>query len=331
VKSDRPTPVVIDCDPGHDDALAILLAASHPALDLRAITTVAGNQTLDKTTLNARRLCTVAGITEVPIAAGCDRPLAGPLRTAGDVHGETGMDGPRFGRPTVDAVDIHAVELIHRVLGDAEHPVTLIATGPLTNVASLLRRFPADRHRIERMVLMGGSTERGNTTPYAEFNIIVDPEAADEVLRSGLPTTWLGLNVTHQATATSEVIARITALGTPLAEICVELLTFFGDTYRQVFGFPAPPVHDPVAVAQVIDPSLIATRHVPMRIELLGEHTRGATVVDLAGRSGWEPNATVGTALDAGRFWELMVGAIDDLGRRSGPVDWREARASRDV
>ena len=312
----RPIPVVYDGDPGHDDALAILLAASHPALDLRAITTVAGNQTLDKTTLNARRLCTVAGITDVPIAAGCAAPLVGPLRTAGDVHGETGMDGPRFGEPTVAVHELHAVELTRRILLDSDRPVTLIATGPLTNLAMLLRRFPEDRDRIERIAIMGGSTERGNTTPYAEFNVLVDPEAAEQVLASGVPTTWMGLNVTHQATATPAVIERITALDTPLAEICVELLTFFGATYREVFGFEAPPVHDPVAVAQVIDPSLVTTRQVPMRIELAGAHTRGATVVDLAGRTGWEPNATVGLELDVPRFWELMIAAIEHLGRR---------------
>jgi purine nucleosidase len=316
VPLDRPVPVILDCDPGHDDALAILLAASNPAVDLLAITTVAGNQTLDKTTMNARRLCTVAGITDVPIAAGCDRPLRDPLRTAGDVHGETGMDGPRFGTPTVEVAEVHAVELMHELLVHADRPITLIGVGPFTNLATLLRRFPEDRRRIERIVLMGGSTERGNTTPYAEFNVLVDPEAAEEVLASGVPTTWLGLNVTHQATATTEVLARIAALGTPLAGVCVELLTFFGDTYRELFGFPAPPVHDPVAVAQVIDPRIVSLWHAPMRIELRGEHTRGATVVDLAGRSGWEPNAHVGDRLDTDRFWELMIAAIEDLGRR---------------
>ena len=310
-----PTPLVLDCDPGHDDALAILLAAADPAIDLRAITTVAGNQTLDKTTLNAQRICTVAGITGVPIAAGCDRPLEVDLLTAGDVHGESGLDGPHFGTPTVPVHDLHAVDLIHEILQGADRPVTLVGVGPLTNLATLLRRFPADRDRIERIVVMGGSTERGNTAPYAEFNVFVDPEAAHEVLRSGVPTTWHGLNVTHQATATTAVIDRIAGLGTPLAAVCVELLTFFGETYRELFGFDAPPLHDPVAVASVIDPSTVVCRQVPMAIELVGTHTRGATVIDLMGRTGAAPNATVGTELDHGRFWDLMVGAIDALGR----------------
>lgn len=312
--TDQPTPLVLDCDPGHDDAMAILLAAANPAIDLLAITTVGGNQTLDKTTLNARRICTVAGITDVPIAAGCAQPLTGTLRTAADVHGESGMDGPHFGEPTVPAQQIHAVDLIHDLLQEAVRPVTLVGVGPLTNLATLLRRFPGDRERIERIVIMGGSTERGNTAPYGEFNIVVDPQAAHEVLTSGIPTVWHGLNVTHQAAATSAVIERIAALGTPLAEVCVQLLTFFGDTYRELFGFDAPPVHDPVAVAYVIDPATVASAMLPMRVELVGEHTRGATVVDLAGTTGWTPNATVGLELDAPRFWDLMITAIRGLG-----------------
>jgi purine nucleosidase len=309
-------PVILDCDPGHDDAMAILLAAGDPSIELLAVTTVAGNQTLERTTLNARRVCTVAGITDVPIAAGCDRPLRGELLTAGDVHGESGLDGPHFDEPTVPLDDRHAVELVHELVQASPRPVTLVGVGPLTNLATLLRTYPADRDRIERIEIMGGSTGRGNTAPYAEFNVFVDPEAADEVLRSGLPTVWHGLNVTHQATATTAVLDRLRALDTPLAATCVELLTFFGDTYRTLFGFEAPPVHDPVAVAHLIDPEVVRCRRVPVRIELTGEHTRGATVVDLTGRTGWEPNAEVGLDLDHRRFWELMVGAIERLGAR---------------
>jgi purine nucleosidase len=312
-----PIPVVLDCDPGHDDAMAILLAAAHPSIDLRAITTVGGNQTLEKTTLNARRICTVAGIRDVPIAAGCSRPLVGELRTAGDVHGTSGMDGPRFGEVTVPVHELHAVELLHRILVASDRPVTVIGVGPLTNLATLLRRYPEDRTLIERFVIMGGSTGRGNTAPYAEFNIIVDPEAAHEVLTSGVPTVWHGLNVTHQATATPQVLDRIAALGTPLSAVCVELLTFFRDTYLELFGLDAPPVHDPVAVAYVIDAATVRCEPFAMRIELAGEHTRGATVVDLLHRTGWEPNASVGLDLDAERFWDLMIGAIEALGGRA--------------
>ncbi|MDB4873019.1 MAG: Ribosylpyrimidine nucleosidase [Gemmatimonadales bacterium] len=307
-------PIILDCDPGHDDAMAILLSAAHPAVELRAITTVAGNQVLGKTTLNARRICTLAGITGVPIAAGCDRPLARELVIADDVHGDSGLDGPAFGEPTVPVEDEHAVDLMHRVLAESNEPVTLVAVGPLTNVATLLRRHPDDRSRIREIVIMGGSIERGNQTPYAEFNIFVDPEAAAEVIGSGVPVAMHGLNVTHQALATPDVLDRLRVLGTPLADTCVELLTFFASTYRRLWGFEAPPLHDPVAVAYVIDRAVVGCVKAPVRIEVTGEHTRGATVIDLHDRMGWEPNVTVGLRLDRERFWDLMVGAVRYLG-----------------
>ncbi|HLI36997.1 MAG TPA: nucleoside hydrolase [Streptosporangiaceae bacterium] len=306
-------PVLLDCDPGHDDAMAIMLAAGSPAVELLGITTVAGNQTLDKTTLNARRVCTVAGIRCVPIAAGRAGPLHGPLRTAPDVHGESGLDGPEFGEPTVGVEADGAVEFSRRVLHGAAAPVTLIATGPLTNVAALLLAHPEAAGHIREIVLMGGSTGRGNVTPYAEFNIHVDPEAAGIVFGSGLPVTMCGLNVTHQALATDEVVRRITGLGTPLAGICAEMLTFFRGRYRRR-GFTAPPLHDPVAVARVIDPSVVEVVDAHVAVELAGTHTRGATVADLDGVTGQQPNARVATALDTGRFWKLMVDALAALG-----------------
>lgn len=167
---------------------------------------------------------------------------------------------------------------------------------------------------------MGGSTARGNQTPYAEFNVYVDPDAAAEVLASGVPTTWHGLNVTHQALATAGVIDRITALDTPLARTCVELLTFFGATYQRLWGFEGPPLHDPVADAHVIDPTMVTCATVPMRIELRGEWTRGATVIDVDRRTDWTCAAEVGLELDRARFWDLMVGAIDTLDRESAPI-----------
>jgi purine nucleosidase/pyrimidine-specific ribonucleoside hydrolase len=186
-------PVVLDCDPGHDDAVAIWLAAASPAIDLLGITTVAGNQTLPKTTLNARRVCTVARITSVPIAAGRAQPLHGRLRAAADIHGESGLDGPVFGEPAVQAEPVGAVEFLRGVILDANRPVTLVATGPLTNVAALLLAHPEVAGRLREIVVMGGSTERGNVTPYAEFNMHVDPEAADIVVRSGVPVALCGL------------------------------------------------------------------------------------------------------------------------------------------
>ena len=299
-----PTPVVLDCDPGHDDAIAILLAAGAPEIDLRAITTVAANQTLDKVTLNARRICSAAGIS-VPIARGCARPLVRPLYVAEDVHGESGMDGPSFGEPSVDVVEDHAIDLMHQHM-----PATLVATGALTNVATYLTRYGTSG--VREIVLMGGSTERGNTTPYAEFNIYVDPEAAQIVFSSGVPVTMIGLNVTHQALVTPDVVTQLNDLG-PLGRMCGELMTFFAATYRDVFGFSAPPLHDPVAVARVIDPTLVTCVEAFVGIETTGTFTRGATVVDLHGRLGQPPNARVAVGLDVDRFFDRVIDAVARL------------------
>ncbi|SDN45374.1 nucleoside hydrolase [Allokutzneria albata] len=314
-----PTPIILDCDPGHDDALAILLAAADPAIDLLAITTVAGNQTLDRTTLNTRRICSAAGITDVPIAAGRAEPLGGNASAVGaeiggvEVHGESGLDGPSFGPPTVELSAMDAIALMREILLSHKEPVTLVPTGPLTNIAVLLRDHPEVLPHIARIVLMGGATGLGNVTPAAEFNIYCDPEAAELVFTSGLPITMCGLDITHQALATQEVCDRIAAIGTPLATLCVELLTFFASTYKAIWGFPAPPLHDPVAIARLIDPALVTTVPAAVAIELTGEHTRGATVVDFHGVTGRPVNAEVATTLDVPGFWDLITSAVATL------------------
>jgi len=307
-------PTILDCDPGHDDMVAILLAAAHPRIDLLAITTVAGNGTLERTSYNARAVCSMAGIREVPIAAGAPGPLVGSLRTAPDVHGESGLDGAELPSPDVELVAEHAVELMARLLREGPGPVTLVPTGPLTNIALLLRTFPDAATRIREVVLMGGSVDVGNVEPLAEFNIYVDPEAADVVFSSGLAVTMCGLNVTHQALATDEVLNRLRGLGTPLADMVVGLLGFFRDRYRDIWGLSAPPLHDPVAVARVIDPALVHCEDADVAVELHGTHTRGATVCDRFGVLGRAPNAKVALELDAPGFWELIVAAVDRLG-----------------
>ncbi len=304
-----PQPIVLDCDPGHDDALAILLAAADPSLELVAITTVAGNQSLDKTALNARRICTVAGIREVPIAAGCDRPLVRSRIASPEIHGESGLDGPAFGPPTVPLDPRHAVDLI--VEASFEHDgLILVPTGPLTNIATALARDPSLVQRLRRIVLMGGAMGLGNVTPAAEFNIAADPEAARAVFESGVPITMVPLETTHQALATPAVIERIAALDFPLAHVCVELLGFFAETYLRVFGFSAPAVHDPCAVAWVIDPTLVPTRRMRVDIETDAEFSYGRTVCDAYGVTGREANAEVGTGLEVERFWSLLIEAI---------------------
>jgi inosine-uridine nucleoside N-ribohydrolase len=308
-------PVILDCDPGHDDMVAIMLAAADPRIELLAITTVAGNGTLERTTYNARAVCSMAGIRDVPIAAGAPGPLVGRLRTAAHVHGESGLEGAALPQPDVPLADEHAVSLMARLLRESPEPVTLVPTGPLTNVALLLRTWPDLLPRIREVVLMGGSLGAGNVEPLAEFNVFVDPEAADVVFSSGLPVTMCGLNVTHQALATDAVMDRLRALGTPLAETVVGLLGFFRDRYRDLWGLEAPPVHDPVAVARVIDPALVRCENAHVAVELHGTHTRGATVCDRFGVRGIAPNAKVALELDAAGFWELVVGAVDRLGR----------------
>lgn len=302
-------PIVLDCDPGHDDALAILLAAAAPALELVAITTVAGNQSLDKTTLNARRMCTVAGITGVPIAAGCDRPLVRPRIASPEIHGESGLDGPAFGAPTVPLDPRHAVDLILEA-SHAHEGLVLVAVGPLTNVATALTRDAALASRLRRVVLMGGAIGLGNVTPAAEFNIGADPEAARTVFGSGVPITMVPLETTHRALATAEVIERIAALDFPLAGLCVELLTFFAETYLRIFGFTSPAVHDPCAVAWLIDPTIVPTQSMRVDIETRSEFSDGRTVCDVYGVTGRAANAEVGMDLAVDRFWDLMIGAL---------------------
>jgi inosine-uridine nucleoside N-ribohydrolase len=311
-------PILLDCDPGHDDAVAILLAAGHDGVDLLAITTVAGNCALELATLNARRVAALAGLEGVPIAAGAAGPLHGELVTAPDIHGTTGLDGYelRTGEAPLDPRS--AIELMSDTLEAAPAPVTFVPTGPLTNVAQLLTERPDLHGRIREIVLMGGSTGRGNTTPAAEFNIFVDPEAAAIVFESGLPVTMIGLNLTHQARATREVLERVQALPGGPARALEGWMSFFGSTYERVHGEFAPPVHDPCTVALLIDPSLMTTVDTFVAVETEGRWTRGATVVDLNGRLGQPANARVALELDAPRFWELVLGLVERLARASG-------------
>lgn len=304
--------MVLDCDPGHDDAMALLLAVADPAVDLLAVTTVAGNQTVDKCTINARRVLSLAGVSDVPVARGADRPLVRRLRIADDVHGQTGLDGPQFdSEPSVPESPTPAHDLLLDVLRNSATPVTIVATGALTNIARLVSEQTGN---IAEIVWMGGSTDRGNIQPLAEANAYVDPEAADQVLRSGVPFTMCGLNVTHQALVTDDVVGRFNQLGTALAGVCVEWMTFFGSTYKQLWGFEAPPLHDPVAVARVIDPAIVECVEANVVIETQGEWTAGATVVDLAGYTGREPNARVAVQLHRHAFWDKIAKAVVTLG-----------------
>jgi inosine-uridine nucleoside N-ribohydrolase len=309
----NPTPVILDVDPGHDDAVALMLACGHPGLDLLAVTTVAGNVALEKTTRNALRVLSLIGCTDVPVGAGASRPLERSLHTAEDIHGKSGMDGPEeIPEPTFEPDERGAVELIADTLRASPEPVTLVPVGPLTNIATFLREHPELKDRIARISLMGGSIGLGNTTPAAEFNIYVDPEAAREVFESGLPITMSGLDVTHQAGTGPDERERLRATGR-VGGVVAGFLDYFAAAYEGVFGFDAPPLHDPVAVAAVIVPSLLKTRPMRVDVECESDLTRGETVCDFYGVTGKEPNAEVGVELDREDFLELLYGALGRL------------------
>jgi len=308
-----PKPVILDVDPGHDDAVALMLACGHPDLDLLAVTTVAGNVTIEKTTRNALRVLSLVGCTDVPVGVGAPEPLERPLHTAEDIHGKSGLDGPEeIPHAGFEPDESGAVALIADTLRASTEPVTLIPVGPLTNIAAFLREHPGLKDRVARISLMGGSMGLGNTTPAAEFNIYVDPEAAREVFESGLPITMSGLDVTHQAGAGPRERARLRATGR-VGHVVAGFLDFFATTYESVFGFDAPPLHDPVAVAAVLEPGLLKTRPMRVDIECESDLTRGETVCDFYGVTGMAPNAEVGVELDRERFFRLLYGALDRL------------------
>lgn len=306
-----PRKIILDCDPGHDDAVAILLAHGDPAIELAAITTVAGNQTLAKVTWNARSVATLAGITGVPVAAGCDRPLLRE-QTVAPVHGETGLDGAALPEPTVPLDPRHGVDLIiDTIMAAGPGEITLVPTGPLTNIAVAVRREPRIVSRVREVVLMGGAYTRGNITPAAEYNIAVDPEAAAIVFGAGWPLTMVGLDLTHQALATPDVLTRIAAIGTPVSDALGGLLAFLRDAYLIDQGMPAPPVHDACAVARLIDPAVMAAEEAVVTIETQGRFTYGMTVTDFRKRPA---NALVATTLDVARFWDLVIDALIAIG-----------------
>jgi inosine-uridine nucleoside N-ribohydrolase len=299
------TEILLDCDPGHDDAIALLLALASPEVELVGVTTVAGNQTLDKTTANALRVLELAS-AEIPVAAGADRPLVRELRVAANVHGETGLDGPDLPPPRTEPVREHAVDfLAERVDGR-----TLVATGPLTNVALLLARHPDARP--ERLVLMGGAIAEGNITPAAEFNIWADPEAAARVFESGLDVTMVGLDVTHKALMTREHAEELRGAGR-VGEVVAELFDFFSVFHREVYGFEGSPIHDAVAVAQVLRPELLELKRLQVAVDCESTLCRGRTVVDVWRRTGEEPNAHVAVDIDAEAFLSLLVERLSRL------------------
>ena len=304
-------PVILDCDPGHDDAIALILALASPELKVLAVTTSAGNQTPDKTLNNALRILTLLGRHDIPVAAGAPKPLMRELIIADNVHGESGLDGPTLPDPAFAPQAMTGLELMAKCLRESPEPVTLVPTGPLTNIALLLAAHPELKSKIGRIVLMGGAAGAGNWTPAAEFNIYVDPEAADMVFNAGIPITMCGLDVTHEAQVMDEDIARVRAIPNPVAQCVADLLDFFMIYHRDPkWGFAGAPLHDPCTIAWLLAPALFHGQDCWVGIETQGRHTVGMTVVDRYGLTGKPTNARVLLGLDRVGFIDLLVGRL---------------------
>ena len=343
------TKIILDCDPGHDDALAILVAAGLPDVSIEAITTVGGNQSLGLVTRNALAVCAVAGFPRTPVstspaddgghpatpvsatpaddgapthpvvAAGSHGPLLGELSTDPRTHGASGLDGPTLPPPSFAQDSRHGVDVIIDTILANPGEITLVATGPQTNVATALRREPRIAHLTREVVFMGGGYTKGNITPAAEFNMWSDPEAAAIVLGAPWRVTMVGLDVTHQALATDAVRERIGALDSAAAGFITDLLDFFAGSYREKQGFESPPVHDVVALVRAVAPALVGVTPATIRMELHGEFTRGMTVTDFHGRDEHgvvgqvEARHLAATSLDVDGFWDLVIGALARL------------------
>lgn len=307
-------PVIMDCDPGHDDAIALMLALGNEKIDVKAVTTSAGNQTPEKTLNNALRVLSFLGRDDIEVAQGALKPLMRDLIIAPEVHGDSGLDGPYIPEPSFKASERRAVDVIADVLRNSEEKVTLIPTGPLTNIATFLLTYPELRDKIERISLMGGAADGGNWTPSAEFNILVDPEAADVVFKSGVPIVMCGLDVTHKAQVYDEDIEKFRGLSNATGKLVAELLDFFAIFHKdERFGFKGAPLHDPCAVAYVIDPSIIEIKKCHVEIETKGEFTLGATVVDYNDISKKEKNADVAFNIDREKFIQMIYDAVKNL------------------
>ena len=301
-------PIILDCDPGHDDAIALVLALASPELELKAVTSSAGNQTPDKTLRNVLRMLTLLKRGDIPVAGGAIKPLMRDLIIADNVHGESGLDGPALPEPDFAPQDCTAVELMANVLRESTEPVTLVSTGPQTNVALLLNGHPELHAKIARIVIMGGAMGLGNWTPAAEFNIFVDPEAAEIVFQSGIPVVMAGLDVTHQAQIMAEDIERFRRIGNPVATTVAELLDFFMEYHKtEKWGFQGAPLHDPCTIAWLLKPEIFTTVERWVGVETQGKYTQGMTVVDYYFLTGNRPNTTVMTNINREAFVDLLA------------------------
>lgn len=306
---------IIDCDPGHDDMMAIFVALAEADIDLLGVTTVAGNQVGENTYNNALKVLTLVDRSDIPVSRGCDVPLLRPLRVAPDIHGVSGLDGADLPEPGFSGTGMHAVDFLAKSLREATEPVTLVPTGPLTNIGLLFRKHPDLLSKIREIILMGGAVYESNVTPAAEFNIFVDPEAAHIVFDSGLPITMVGLDVTNRGLLDFSDIDRIAKMGGKVSSVVAPLLRFFASAYEEHFGIPGAPLHDALAMSLVAHRGLVETKRLRVDVETTGELTRGRTVTDVHHVTGKEPNADVALEVDVDRFKEIIfetMGAMDN-------------------
>ncbi|MEO1791475.1 MAG: nucleoside hydrolase [Cyanobacteria bacterium J06629_19] len=302
------SPIIVDCDPGVDDAIALLLAFGLN-MPIAGVTTVAGNVPLSLTYPNARKICALANRENTPVFAGCPRPLIRPLATAEEIHGASGLQGATFPEPAPAETTQHSVDFLIQQLTSATEPLRIAALGPLTNIAVALIQCPQIAENIAELVIMGGAMGQGNITPAAEFNMYVDPHAAHVVLDADIPTTLITLDVTHTVLTTSERLDAIRAVGNKVSSAAAGMLSFYGQTDLDRYDLPGAPLHDPCVLAYLHNPDLFTARQVNVSIETTGEHTLGRTVVDWHG-DGKGSTVQVAESADVASFYQLLIKAL---------------------
>lgn len=299
------TKIILDCDPGHDDAVAVILAGKNPAIDLLGITIVSGNQTLDKTVRNALNIVQHLEI-DVPVYGGCSEPMVRKKVVAGDIHGESGLDGPVFPPLERKAEPEHAVNFMIRTLMESEGDITVVTTGPMTNLAMAMRMEPKIVDKIKQIVLMGGSYTNGNVSPAAEFNIMADAEAAYVCFTSGRPMTMVGLDVTRKVLCYPEIVERMGKIENRASKLFVDLMGHFCKTQKEVFGWEGGPLHDPVTIAYLIDPSVLKVKPMNVRIDIRSTDSYGRTNCDFFDYLHLPHTADVAIDIDVERFWDII-------------------------
>ena len=304
------TKIILDCDPGHDDAVAIMLAGKHPAIDLLGITVVAGNQTLEKTARNALHVTQWLGI-DVPIYAGCGQPMIREKIVAGDIHGESGLDGPVFPPLEKKVEETHAVDFMIRTLMASDGDITVVTTGPMTNLAMAMRMEPRIVEKIRRIVLMGGSYQNGNVTPAAEFNIFADADAAYVCFNSGRPITMVGLDVTRKALCYPEIVERMAKVDNRASRLFCDLMAHFCRTQKEIFGWAGGPLHDPITVAYLIDPTVLTVKPMNAQIDIRSTSSYGRTNCDYFGYLQLPATADVAIDIDVDKFWHIVQETLE--------------------